>query len=67
MITNQYSANISDPRLYATRIAYVTSCAASPYPYNNNNNNNNNNNLLTASGLSPGGSGYFTFKLRQTY
>jgi hypothetical protein len=31
------------------------------------NNNNNNNNLLTASGLSPGGSGYFTFKLRQTY
>jgi hypothetical protein len=32
-----------------------------------NNNNNNNNNLLTASGLSPGGSGYFTFKLRQTY
>jgi hypothetical protein len=29
--------------------------------------NNNNNNLLTASGLSPGGSGYFTFKLRQTY
>jgi hypothetical protein len=22
---------------------------------------------LTASGLSPGGSGYFTFKLRQTY
>jgi hypothetical protein len=30
-------------------------------------NNNNNNNLLTASGLSPGGSGYFTFKLRQTY
>jgi hypothetical protein len=33
----------------------------------NNNNNNNNNNLLTASGLSPGGSGYFTFKLRQTY
>jgi hypothetical protein len=25
-----------------------------------NNNNNNNNNLLTASGLSPGGSGYFT-------
>jgi hypothetical protein len=34
---------------------------------NNNNNNNNNNNLLTASGLSPGGSGYFTFKLRQTY
>jgi hypothetical protein len=36
-------------------------------PHNNNNNNNNNNNLLTASGLSPGGSGYFTFKLRQTY
>jgi hypothetical protein len=36
--------------------------------YNNNNsNNNNNNNLLTASGLSRGGSGYFTFKLRQTY
>jgi hypothetical protein len=32
-----------------------------------NNNNNNNNNLLTASGLSPGGSGYSTFKLRQTY
>jgi hypothetical protein len=32
-----------------------------------NNNNNNNNNLLTAIGLSPGGSGYFTFKLRQTY
>jgi hypothetical protein len=32
-----------------------------------NNNNNNNNNLLTASGLSPGGSGYFTFKLRPTY
>jgi hypothetical protein len=32
-----------------------------------NNNNNNNNNLLTANGLSPGGSGYFTFKLRQTY
>jgi hypothetical protein len=31
------------------------------------NNNNNNNNLLTADGLSPGGSGYFTFKLRQTY
>jgi hypothetical protein len=31
------------------------------------NNNNNNNNLLTASGLSPGGSGYFTFKLCQTY
>jgi hypothetical protein len=31
------------------------------------NNNNNNNNSLTASGLSPGGSGYFTFKLRQTY
>jgi hypothetical protein len=30
MISNQYSANISDPRLYATRIAYVTSCAASP-------------------------------------
>jgi hypothetical protein len=29
--------------------------------------NNNNNNLLTASGLSPGGSGYFTFNLRQTY
>jgi hypothetical protein len=29
--------------------------------------NNNNNNLLTASGLSPGGSGDFTFKLRQTY
>jgi hypothetical protein len=28
---------------------------------------NNNNNLLTASGLSPGGSGYFTFKLSQTY
>jgi hypothetical protein len=28
---------------------------------------NNNNNLLTANGLSPGGSGYFTFKLRQTY
>jgi hypothetical protein len=28
---------------------------------------NNNNDLLTASGLSPGGSGYFTFKLRQTY
>jgi hypothetical protein len=28
---------------------------------------NNNNNLLPASGLSPGGSGYFTFKLRQTY
>jgi hypothetical protein len=27
----------------------------------------NNNNLLTASGLSTGGSGYFTFKLRQTY
>jgi hypothetical protein len=27
----------------------------------------NNNNLLTAIGLSPGGSGYFTFKLRQTY
>ena len=29
---------------------------------NNNNNNNNNNNkyLLTAIGLSPGGSGYFT-------
>jgi hypothetical protein len=27
----------------------------------------NTNNLLTASGLSPGGSGYFTFKLRQTY
>jgi hypothetical protein len=27
----------------------------------------NNNNILTASGLSPGGSGYFTFKLRQTY
>jgi hypothetical protein len=26
-----------------------------------------NNNLFTASGLSPGGSGYFTFKLRQTY
>ena len=26
----------------------------------NNNNNNNNNNLLTAIGLSPGGSGYFT-------
>jgi hypothetical protein len=25
------------------------------------------NNLLTASGLSPGGSGYFTFKLRHTY
>jgi hypothetical protein len=25
--------------------------------YNNNNNNNKNNNLLTASGLSPGGSG----------
>jgi hypothetical protein len=24
--------------------------------------NNNNNNLLTASGLSPGGSGYFTYK-----
>jgi hypothetical protein len=36
-------------------------------PYNNNNNNNKNNNLLTASGLSPGGSGYFTFKLGQTY
>jgi hypothetical protein len=34
--------------------------------YNNNNNNNNNNNLLTANGLSPGGSSYFTFKLRQT-
>jgi hypothetical protein len=33
----------------------------------NNNNNNNNNNSLTANGLSPGGSGYFTFKLRQTY
>jgi hypothetical protein len=32
-----------------------------------NNNNNNNNNLLTASGLSPGGSGYFTFKLGQAY
>jgi hypothetical protein len=32
-----------------------------------NNNNNNNNNLLTASGLSPGGSRYFTFKLSQTY
>jgi hypothetical protein len=30
-------------------------------------NNNNNNNLLTASGLSPCGSGYFTFKLRQIY
>jgi hypothetical protein len=29
--------------------------------------NNNNNNLLTASRLSPGGSGYFTFELRQTY
>jgi hypothetical protein len=27
----------------------------------------NNNNLLTASGLSPGGSGYFTFNLCQTY
>jgi hypothetical protein len=27
-----------------------------------NNNNNNNNNLLTAIGLSPGGSGYFTCK-----
>jgi len=26
----------------------------------NNNNNNNNNNILTAIGLSPGGSGYFT-------
>ena len=26
----------------------------------NNNNNNNNNNILTATGLSPGGSGYFT-------
>jgi hypothetical protein len=25
-----------------------------------NNNNNNNNNILTAIGLSPGGSGYFT-------
>jgi hypothetical protein len=24
------------------------------------NNNNNNNNILTATGLSPGGSGYFT-------
>jgi hypothetical protein len=37
-------------------------------PYDDdNNNNNNNNNLLTANGLSPGGSGYFTFKLRQTY
>jgi hypothetical protein len=32
-----------------------------------NNNNNNNNTLLTASGLSPDGSGYFTFKLRRTY
>ena len=29
---------------------------------NNNNNNNNNNNLLSAIGLSPGGSGYFTCK-----
>jgi hypothetical protein len=27
----------------------------------NNNNNNNNNNVLTAIGLSPDGSGYFTF------
>jgi hypothetical protein len=34
---------------------------------NNSNDNNNNNNLLTASDLSPGGCGYFTFKLRQTY
>jgi len=29
---------------------------------NNNNNNNNNNNLLTAIGLSPCGSGFFTCK-----
>jgi len=28
----------------------------------NNNNNNNNNNILTAIGLLPGGSGYFTCK-----
>jgi hypothetical protein len=35
--------------------------------HESNNNNHNNNNLLTASELSPGGSGYFTFKLRQTH
>jgi len=28
-------------------------------PWHNNDNNNNNNNILTAIGLSPGGSGYF--------
>jgi hypothetical protein len=34
---------------------------------NNNNNNNNNNNILTAIGLSPDGSGYFTCKMFMSY
>jgi hypothetical protein len=60
--------SVIPPRPYVPSWSAQTKSSISSYLYtNNNNNNNNNNNLLTASGLSPGGSGYFTFKLRQTY
>jgi hypothetical protein len=60
--------NIPPNTLFSNTLSLRSSLSVSDqvsHPYKttgtNNNNNNNNNNNLTASGLSPGGSGYYTY------